>query len=64
MSSGRLHRGSTVVFSAIIAVLGLLILIQTVLAGGGPIARGTVLGLMLLALGVFRLALALRRSPS
>jgi hypothetical protein len=55
-SSGRgLHRSATLVLSALMLVLGLAILVQTFSAGGGPLALGTVLGLLFVGAGGGRL---------
>ncbi len=54
--SGRgLHRSTTLVLSAVMVVLGLAILVQTFSAGGGPLALGTVLGLLFVGAGGGRL---------
>ena len=54
--SGRgLHRSTTLVLSAVMVVLGLAILVQTFSAGGGPLALGTVLGLLFIGAGGGRL---------
>jgi hypothetical protein len=54
--SGRgVHRSATLVLSAAMVVLGLAILVQTFAAGGGPLALGTVLGLLFVGAGGGRL---------
>ncbi len=54
--SGRgLHRSATLVLSAAMVVLGFAILAQTLSAGGGPLALGTILGLLFVAAGGGRL---------
>jgi hypothetical protein len=54
--SGRgLHRSSTLVMSAAMLVLGLAILVRTLSAGGGPLAIGTILGVLFVAAGAGRL---------
>ncbi len=54
--SGRgLHRSATLVLSAAMVVIGIAILVQTVSAGGGPLALGTVLGVLFVAAGGGRL---------
>ena len=54
--SGRgLHRSSTLVLSAAMVVIGLAILVRTFNAGGGPLALGTILGLLFVAAGAGRL---------
>lgn len=54
--SGRdLHRGTTLALSAAMVVLGIVILVRTFGAGGGPLALGTILGLLFVAAGAGRL---------
>ncbi len=54
--SGRgLHRGATMALSAAMVVLGVAILVQTFTAGGGPLALGTILGVLFVAAGAGRL---------
>ncbi len=54
--SGRgVHRTATLVLSAAMVVLGLAILVQTFAAGGGPLAIGTVLGVLFVGAGGGRL---------
>lgn len=54
-SARALHRAATLVLSAAMVVLGLAILVRTFSAGGGPLALGTILGLLFVAAGVARL---------
>jgi len=49
------HRGATLVLSAAMVVIGVAILVQTFSAGGGPLALGTVLGVLFVAAGGGRL---------
>jgi hypothetical protein len=59
--SGRgLHGSATLVLSAAMVVLGLAMLVQTFSAGGGPLALGTVLGLLFVGAGAGRLYFAWR----
>lgn len=54
--SGRgLHRSATMALSAAMVVLGVAILAQTFAAGGGPLALGTILGVLFVAAGAGRL---------
>ena len=54
--SGRgVHRGTTLVLSAAMVVIGIAILVRTFSAGGGPLALGTVLGVLFVAAGGGRL---------
>jgi hypothetical protein len=59
-SPERIYRGSVRVFSLVFVVLGLLILVSTLAAGGGPLSIGTLLGLAFLAVGAGRLWIASR----
>jgi hypothetical protein len=49
------HRGSTIVLSAAMVIIGLAILVRTLGAGGGPLAIGTVLGVLFVLAGAGRL---------
>lgn len=51
----RLHRSATLVLSGAMVVIGLAILVRTFSAGGGPLALGTILGLLFAAAGAGRL---------
>ena len=53
-----LHRQSTRLFSAVLAVIGVVMLVVTLAGGGGPLALGTLLGLLFVAAGAGRLYLA------
>jgi hypothetical protein len=59
-SPERIYRGSVRAFSLVFVALGLLILISTLVNGGGPLSVGTVLGLAFLAVGAGRLWIASR----
>lgn len=62
MPEGRgLHRGATLVLSAAMVVIGIAMLARTLGAGGGPIALGTVLGLLFVAAGAGRFYFTWRR---
>jgi hypothetical protein len=52
---GGLHRSATLVLSAAMVALGFAILYRTLAAGGGPLALGTVLGILFIAAGAGRL---------
>lgn len=54
-----LHRRSTLVFGVVAAALGVAILVETTLAGGGTF--GYLLGVLFVALGVGRIHLLRRR---
>ena len=56
MPDGRgVHRGTTLVLSAAMVLVGLAMLVRTLGAGGGPFALGTVLGILFVAAGAGRL---------
>lgn len=59
-SPDRIYRGSVRALSFVFIALGALILISTLIHGGGPLSVGTLLGLIFLAVGAARLWLALR----
>ncbi len=55
MPSGRgAHRSATLALSAAMVVIGLVMLVRTFDAGGGPFALGTVLGVLFVAAGAGR----------
>ena len=62
MPDGRgMHRGATLLLSAAMVVIGVAMLVRTFGAGGGPLALGTVLGLLFVAAGAGRLYFTWRR---
>jgi len=54
----KLHRGATRLTSALLVVLGLLLAISTLARGGGPLAVGLLLGVLLAGAGAARLYLS------
>lgn len=60
--SGGLHGGATIVLSSIVALLGLAMIVTAVAGGGGPLARGVLVGALFLLAGAGRVWLA-RRGP-
>ena len=56
-----MHRAATLALSAAMVVLGLAMLVRTLGAGGGPLALGTLLGVLFVAAGAGRLYLTWRR---
>jgi hypothetical protein len=56
------HRTATGVLSALMVVLGVVLVVSTVARGGGPLAIGVVVGALFCALGAGRLYLQ-RRPP-
>ncbi len=47
--------------SVLMIAIGIALLVRTVLAGGGPLATGILLGLMFVLAGVVRLYLQIKR---
>jgi hypothetical protein len=56
----QLHRNSTRVMSALMVVIGVALVVRTVIAGGGGLAIGLLLGLLFIAAGAGRLYLQYR----
>jgi uncharacterized membrane protein len=56
----QIHRTSTRVMSILMIVIGIALLVRTVIAGGGAIATGVILGLLFVAAGAARLYLQFR----
>lgn len=54
----RAYRASTRALSAALLLLGLAMIASTLVRGGGPLALGVILGVMLALLGAGRLWLA------
>ena len=54
----RAYRHSTRVLAALILLIGIAMVVATVARGGGPLALGVILGLLLAALGGGRLYLS------
>jgi hypothetical protein len=61
MRSSGLHGGATTVLSALLILVGLVLVVRTLAAGGGGIARGVILGVLFVAVGAGRLWLQLHR---
>jgi hypothetical protein len=62
MSQPRhVYRGSTLVLSILMVVVGVGLLVSTLIGGGGPLAAGILFGLLFIAAGTARLYL-LRRT--
>jgi hypothetical protein len=59
-SPERIYRTSVRAFSLVFLVLGAVILVGTLTAGGGPLSVGVLLGLAFLAVGAGRLWIASR----
>ena len=56
----QLRRASTQVMSGLMIVIGIALVVRTLIAGGGAIATGVVLGVLFIAAGIGRLYLQLR----
>ena len=54
----RAYRHSTRLFSALLALLGVAMVVTTLARGGGPLAIGVVVGVLFAVLGCARLYLA------
>ncbi|HEY6760467.1 MAG TPA: hypothetical protein VI318_13290 [Baekduia sp.] len=50
-----LHRQTTVVLSVVLVLLGLAMIVRTLVAGGGAVAFGLLLGVLFVAAGLGRL---------
>jgi hypothetical protein len=59
-SPERIYHGSIRAFSFVFIVLGVVILVATLAAGGGPLSIGTLLGVIFIAIGAGRLWIATR----
>jgi multisubunit Na+/H+ antiporter MnhB subunit len=61
MSSRRqFHSTSTRVMSVLMIVIGIALVVRTLIAGGGALATGILLGVLFIAAGMGRLYLQLR----
>jgi hypothetical protein len=58
----RIYRSSIRVFSLLFIALGLVILVATLAAGGGPLSLGVLMGIIFVAVGAGRLWAAARMS--
>lgn len=56
----QLHRSSTRVMSILMVLIGIALLVRTLIAGGGGLTVGVLLGLLFIAAGAARLYLQLR----
>ncbi len=62
-SPERIYHGSIRALSVVFIVIGLVLLAVTLVAGGGPLSIGIVLGLVFVAVGAGRLWISSRMSP-
>ncbi len=60
MDAERIYGASVRVLSIVIAGLGLAMIVAALLAGGGPLSAGVVIGLAFAAVGAGRLYIAIR----
>ena len=60
MARGQLHGSSTRVLSIVMILIGIALIARTLLAGGGALATGIVLGVLFVLAGLARLYLQLR----
>ena len=56
----RLHAGSTLVLSAAMIVIGAVLLVSTLVRGGGALAVGIVMGVLFMGAGAARFYLQVR----
>jgi uncharacterized membrane protein HdeD (DUF308 family) len=56
----QLHGPATRVMSVLMILIGIVLLVRTITAGGGAIATGMLLGLLFIVAGAARLYLQLR----
>ena len=59
-SRERISSTATKAMSSVILILGLLIVVRTLAAGGGALSVGVVVGIVFMAIGAARLYLATR----
>jgi hypothetical protein len=59
-SRERIGSSGTRVLSSVILVLGVVIVVRTAVAGGGPLSVGVLIGVIFMAIGVARLYLSAR----
>jgi hypothetical protein len=57
----RLHQQSIRILSLIMIVIGVVLIVRTLIAGGGGLAIGVVLGVLFIAAGGARIYLQTRR---
>ncbi len=51
----RIQRTSTRAMSLVMVAIGIALLVRTIVAGGGPLATGVLLGILFIAAGAGRL---------
>lgn len=55
-----IYGSSTQILSVLMVIVGIVLLVRTVAAGGGGVSTGVILGVLFVAAGAARLYLALR----
>jgi hypothetical protein len=60
-SGHDIHRSATLLLSAAMAVLGVVILVRTIVAGGGPLSLGILFGVLFVGAGAGRFYVTWRR---
>jgi uncharacterized membrane protein HdeD (DUF308 family) len=60
----NVHRGTTILMSSILVVLGFAMIVRTLSGGGGALAIGLLLGVLFIAAGAGRIYLAMRPGRS
>jgi hypothetical protein len=60
VSSERVYRGAVRAFSLVFVAIGLLVLVVTLVNGGGPASLGFLMGIAFLVVGVGRLWIGMR----
>ena len=57
----QVYSASTLLLSALIALIGVVMLISTLVRGGGPLSQGFLVGGLFLAAGIGRITIARRK---
>lgn len=55
MNGGRAYGGAVRAFAVLFIAIGAILLVRTLVEGGGPLSTGVLLGVAFLAVGVARL---------
>lgn len=58
------HRNGTIVLSALMLAIGVAIIVRTIVAGGGALAAGVIMGILFVLAGAGRLWVAYKQGPS
>ena len=51
----RIHRGSTLVLSSLMTLIGAVLVVATLVRGGGPLSARLIIGILLCVAGALRL---------